>query len=162
MDVAFGGSDVPRRRGADRLNHRRRLDRGGCRIARSRLDPGGGRAHPRRDPAWWPECLLSPGRNEQLPYCVGATSFPFFERSGSVHAERSKQQGRRFPEASLLGMLSILRLRVSDCLAESTHIIKSFRASGGRSFHRAIAFGAVAKTLRRSVGTLGSSSLFMS
>lgn len=74
----------------------------------------------------------------------------------------AKQQGRRFPEASLLGMLSTRRLRVSNCLAESIHIIKSLRASGVSSPHRAFAFGAAAKTLRRSPGTLGSgSSLFI-
>src|SRR5260221_14496362 len=47
------------------------------------------------------------------------------------------------------------RLRVSGCLAESIQLIKSLRAIGVRSLHRAFAIGVAARALRTSVGTLG-------
>src|SRR6266404_5558743 len=68
-----------------------------------------------------------------------------------------KHQGRRFPAASIEQALSILRLRVSGCLAESIQLIKSLRAIGVRSLHFAFASGAAARALPRSFGTLSSS-----
>ena len=53
---------------------------------------------------------------------------------------------------------SIRRLRVSGCLAELIEKIQSRRAIGVMSSHPAWASGAVARTLRRSVGTLISGS----
>jgi hypothetical protein len=70
------------------------------------------------------------------------------------------QQGRRFPEASMLHTFSIRRLRVSSCLAEIAQRIQSRRAMGVVSPHKANAEGRAKRALRRSVGTLisGSSS----
>src|SRR5205823_4330400 len=65
---------------------------------------------------------------------------------------------RRFPAASIEQALSIRRLRVSSCLAESIQLIKSRRAIGVRSFHCAFDFGAAASALRRSAGTFASGS----
>src|SRR5213080_4487225 len=73
-------------------------------------------------------------------------------------SEIEKHQGRRFPAASIEQAFSILRLRVSGCLAESIQLIKSLRSIGVRSLHLAFAFGSAARALRRSVGTLGSDS----
>jgi hypothetical protein len=55
-------------------------------------------------------------------------------------------------------VLSIRRLRVSNCLAESIQLIKSLRAIGVSSLHLAFAVGLAERALRRSVGTLGSDS----
>ena len=46
-----------------------------------------------------------------------------------------KHQGRRFPAASIEQALSIRRLRVSGCLADSIQLIKSRRAISVRSLH---------------------------
>ena len=46
-----------------------------------------------------------------------------------------KHQGRRFPAASIEAALSILRLRVCGCLADSIQLTKSLRAIGVRSLH---------------------------
>jgi quinol monooxygenase YgiN len=53
---------------------------------------------------------------------------------------------------------SIRRLRVSGCLAELIQRIQSRRAIGVISAHNACASGAVARALRRSIGTLVSGS----
>jgi len=53
---------------------------------------------------------------------------------------------------------SIRRLRVSGCLAELIEKIQSRRANGVMSVHTACASGAVARALRRSIGTLVSDS----
>ncbi len=44
-------------------------------------------------------------------------------------------RGLRFPAASLEEMLSVLRLRVSGCFADSIQVIKSLRAIGVRPLH---------------------------
>ena len=69
-----------------------------------------------------------------------------------------KQQGRRFPLASMSQAFSIRCLRVSSCLAELTHRIQSRRAMGVISTHNACAGGAAARALSRSIGTLISGS----
>ena len=53
---------------------------------------------------------------------------------------------------------SIRRLRVSGCLAELIEKIQSRRAIGVISAHESLASGAVARALRRSIGTLISGS----
>ena len=53
---------------------------------------------------------------------------------------------------------SIRRLRVSGCLAEHIEKIQSRRAIGVISAHDACASGAVARALRKSIGTLVSDS----
>src|SRR5207249_4493263 len=72
--------------------------------------------------------------------------------------DRSKQQTRRFPAASIAQALSTRRARVSDRLAEAIQWIQSLRAMGVMSDHNARAFGAAARAFRRSAGTLGSGS----
>jgi len=73
--------------------------------------------------------------------------------------DRSKQQGRRFPLASISQALSIRFKRVFSRLADSIHWIQSLRATGVMSDHAARAFEcAVARAFRRSAGTLGSGS----
>jgi hypothetical protein len=49
--------------------------------------------------------------NRRVPYLT-STSTPFFDRSASVHAARSKQQGRRLPERSFEIPTSTRRSRV--------------------------------------------------
>jgi len=46
-----------------------------------------------------------------VPY-ITSTSRPFFDRSGSVHEARSKQQGRRLPDRSFEIPTSTRRSRV--------------------------------------------------
>jgi len=53
----------------------------------------------------------------------------------------------------------IRRARVSGCLAEVIQWIQSLRAMGVISDHNARAFGAAARAVRRSAGTLGSGSV---
>ena len=73
--------------------------------------------------------------------------------------DRSKQQGRRFPLASISQALAIRFKRVSSRLADSIHWIQSLRTTGVMSDHTARAFGwAAARAFRRSAGTLGSGS----
>src|ERR1700692_626682 len=74
------------------------------------------------------------------------------------HLIPGKQHNRRFPEASMSHAFSILRLRVSGCLAELIEKIQSRRAMGVMSSHPACASGAAARALRRSIGTLLSGS----
>lgn len=47
----------------------------------------------------------------RVPY-ITSTSLPFFDRSGSVHEARSKQQGRRLPDRSFEIPTSTRRSRV--------------------------------------------------
>ena len=47
----------------------------------------------------------------RVPY-ITSMSMPFFDRSGSVHAARSKQQGRRLPDRSFEIPTSMRRSRV--------------------------------------------------
>jgi hypothetical protein len=98
----FGGSGIPRRCGAARLNHRRRCDR----VARSRLDPGGDRAHPRRDPARWPECLLSPGRQS---WCVVTATVCHRQIDASDFGRRLARLMNSCPKASGLQASRSLR-----------------------------------------------------
>src|SRR5262245_9405616 len=87
----------------------------------------------------------------------GARSLPFFDRSGSVHAERSKQQGRLFPLFIFEMLTSTRRLRVSGFLVALTQRTHSQRAIGLISFHRFWIFcGAATRAVARSWGTLGS------
>src|SRR5947207_15003506 len=66
----------------------------------------------------------------------------------------SKQQGRRFPAASIEQAFLIRRVRVSGCLAEVIQWIQSLRALGVMSDHNVRAFGAAAaRAFFRSVGT---------
>src|SRR5215469_5833066 len=61
-----------------------------------------------------------------------------------------KQQGRRFPFASMSQAASIRRSRVSVCLGEVTQRIHSRRAMGVISLHRAWAFPAALRAAPRS------------
>src|ERR1044071_5942313 len=73
--------------------------------------------------------------------------------------DRSKQQTRRFPAASIEQVFLIRRARVSGCLAELIQWIQSLRALGVMSDHNFLAFGSAAtKAFRRSPGTSGSGS----
>ena len=70
--------------------------------------------------------------------------------------ERSKQQTRRFPAASISQAFLTRRMRVSACLAEVIQCIQSLRAIGVMLDHNACAFGAAASAFRKSAGVLGS------
>src|ERR1700732_4232039 len=84
-------------------------------------------------------------------------SRPFFDRFGSVHAARLKQQGRRFPLFIFEILTSTRRLRVSGFWVALTQRTHSQRAIGVTSFHRSWIFlGAVARVVSRSCGTFGS------
>ncbi|HEX9515554.1 MAG TPA: hypothetical protein VF940_05185, partial [Streptosporangiaceae bacterium] len=73
----------------------------------------------------------------------GSRSLPFFDRSGSVHAERLKQQGRLFPLFIFEMLTSTRRLRVSGFFVALTQRTHSQRAIGVISFHWSwIFFGA--------------------
>lgn len=63
-------------------------------------------------------------------YRVWATSFPFFERSGAVQAERSKQQGRRLPLFIFEIVTATRRSRVAGFLVAFTQRTHSQRAIG--------------------------------
>jgi hypothetical protein len=87
----------------------------------------------------------------------GSRSLPFFDRSGSVHAERLKQQGRLFPLFIFEMLTSTLRPRVSGFFVALTQRTHSQRAIGVISFHRSWIFcGAAATAAAKSSGTLGS------
>ena len=74
--------------------------------------------------------------------------------------ERSKQQTRRFPAASIEQAFLIRRARVSGCLAEVIQWIQSRRALGVISDHNARVFGAAAaRAFLSAPGTVGSGSL---
>ena len=88
---------------------------------------------------------------------AGSRSLPFFDRSGSVHAERLKQQGRLFPLFIFEMLTSTRRVRVSGFFVALTQRTHSQRAIGVISFHRFwISCGAAARAAARSWGTLGS------
>ena len=95
-------------------------------------------------------------RHPQHNY-TGSTSRPFFDRSGSVHAARSKQQGRRLPLFIFEMLTSTRRLRVSGFLVALIQRIHSQRAIGVISIHMSRIFcGAVARADSKSCGTFGS------
>jgi hypothetical protein len=76
-----------------------------------------------------------------------STSLPFFERSGSVHAARLKQQGRRLPDRSFEMPTSTRRRRASGffvALIQRTH---SQRAMGVMSCQSSDSSGALARAL---------------
>jgi hypothetical protein len=74
-----------------------------------------------------------------------------------VQAERSKQQGRRFPLFIFDKLTSTLRLRVSGFLVAFTQRTHSQRAIGVISFHTSwISCGAAARAVLKSCGTFGS------
>src|SRR6266849_570520 len=84
-------------------------------------------------------------------------SLPFFDSSGSVHAERLKQQGRLFPLFIFEMLTSTRRLRVSGFFVALTQRTHSQRAIGVISFHRSWIFcGAAATAVARSLGAFGS------
>ena len=66
----------------------------------------------------------------------GLISLPFFERSGSVHAARLKQHGRRFPLCILEMLTSMRRWRVSGFRVAFTHRTRSQRAYCDREIPR--------------------------
>ena len=67
-------------------------------------------------------------------------SLPFFDRFGSVHAARLKQQGRRFPLFIFEILTSTRRLRVSGFWVALTQRTHSQRAIGVIPFHRSWIF----------------------
>ena len=82
---------------------------------------------------------------------------PLLERSGSVHAARLKQQGRRLPVLIFEMLTSTLRSRVSGLLVAFTHRTHSHRAIGVMSLQTPlIVGGAEARAEASSGGTLGS------
>jgi hypothetical protein len=91
----------------------------------------------------------------------GSSSLPFVDRSGSVHAARLKQQGRRLPLVNLEMLTSTRRLRVEGLLVAFTQRTHSQRAIGVISVQRPrIAAGAAVRAVRRSCGTVGSGQSF--
>lgn len=72
--------------------------------------------------------------------------------------ERSKQQARRLPEASLSQATAMRFTRVSAFLPEVIQAIQSRRASGVMSSQVAFAAALAASALRRSAGSFGSGS----
>jgi hypothetical protein len=66
---------------------------------------------------------------------AGSRSLPFLASCGSVHAERLKQHGLRFPLFIFEMLTSIRRLRVSALLVAFTQRTHSQRAIGVISFH---------------------------
>jgi hypothetical protein len=104
--------------------------------------------------------LLTVGQLERMVgqrSSPGSRSLPLFDRSGSVHAERLKQQGRLFPLFIFEMLTSTRRLRVSGFFVALTQRTHSQRAIGVVSFHRSWMFcGAAARAVARSGGTLGS------
>jgi hypothetical protein len=65
----------------------------------------------------------------------GSVSFPFFERSGSVHAARLQQHGRRFEACIFEMQASTRRGRVPGFRVAFTHRTYSQRAIGVMAFH---------------------------
>lgn len=90
------------------------------RFGPSSVTPSGGRDHPNMN---------------GVRYWGGPTSFPFFERSGSVHAERSKQQGRRLPPSIFEIVTATRRSRVAGFPVAFTQRTHSQRAIGVISLH---------------------------
>src|SRR3989344_8561156 len=89
-------------------------------------------------------------------YCVGTRSAPLFDREGSEHRLRLKQQGRRIPLLSLSSATFICFWRVSEVLTARIHRIQSQRARGVISFHKASAVGETNSAFFKSSGTSGS------
>ena len=87
---------------------------------------------------------------------AASTSLPFFDRSGSVHAARSKQQGRRLPDRSFEMPTSTRRLRVSGFLVALIQRTHSQRAIGVISSHNEEISDALARAVRKSFGMSGS------
>src|SRR5882672_6846068 len=81
-------------------------------------------------------CFFVPGSGSQVSF--GLTW------SFVTQLMPGKQQGRRFPFASMSQPFSIRRSRVSTCFAELTHRIHSRRAMGVISVHKARAFAVAA------------------
>src|SRR5512132_3098229 len=90
-----------------------------------------------------------PASLRKEPYCgstsnttnhAGSISLPFFDRFGSVHPARLKQQGRRFPLFIFEMLTSTRRLRVSGFWVALTQRTHSQRAIGVISFHRSWIF----------------------
>lgn len=77
---------------------------------------------------------------------------------GQYYSKDTKNQGRRFPDASITQAFSIRSLRAFGSLTESIQLIKSLRAIGVRPLHNATTLGVAARALWRSVGTLVSDS----
>ena len=74
-----------------------------------------------------------------------------------MQAERSKQQGRRFPLLNFEMLTSTRRLRVSGFLVALTHRTHSHRAMGVIACQRSrSSSGAAERPLLRSGGTRGS------
>ncbi len=71
---------------------------------------------------------------------AGSRSLPFFDRFGSVHAARLKQQGRRFPLCIFEMLTSTRRLRVSGFGVALTQRTHSQRAIGVMAFHKSWIF----------------------
>ena len=89
-----------------------------------------------RFPAPAPEGLDQARGGAAFDTVNGSRSLPFLDRSGSVHAERLKQQGRRFP-VFIFEMLTSTRCwRVSGLLVALTQRTHSHRAIGVMSLHR--------------------------
>ena len=86
------------------------------------------------------------GHRAHVPY-VASTSVPFFDRSGSVHAARSKQQGRRLPDRSFEIPTWMRRLRVSGFLVALIQRTHSQRAIGVMSSHNSEISGASARAV---------------
>jgi uncharacterized membrane protein YphA (DoxX/SURF4 family) len=107
---------------------------------------------------WRPPALQAGTRIvDQGRSSPSSRSLPFFDRSGSVHAERLKQQGRLFPFFIFEMLTSTRRVRVSGLFVALTQRTHSQRAIGVISSHRFWIFcGAVARAVARSWGTLGS------
>jgi hypothetical protein len=84
-------------------------------------------------------------------------SLLFFDKLGSVHEARLKQQGRRFPLFIFEMLTSTRRLRVSGLGVALTQRTHSQRAIGVIPFHRSWIFGGAAvRAASRSLGTFGS------
>src|SRR6202047_4375262 len=84
-------------------------------------------------------------------------SLPFFDRFGSVHPARFKQQGRRFPLFIFEMLTSTRRLRVAAFGVALTQRTHSQRAIGVMPVHRSRIFcGAAASAVERSCGMFGS------
>src|SRR5574342_389173 len=96
---------------------------------------------------------LVPGR----PDYEGSRSLPFLDRCGSVHADRSKQQGRRLPLFIFEILTSTRRRRVAGFLVAFTQRTHSQRAIEVMSFQTSRIFaGAAARAVAKSSGMSGS------
>jgi hypothetical protein len=102
------------------------------------------------------ELLRGSGRSRRhVPY-TSSISLPFFDKAGSVHAARSKQQGRRLPDRSFEMLTSTRRLRVSRFLVAFIQRTHSQRAIGVIPFHSSCISDAPARAVAKSCGISGS------